>query len=146
MFCHWSTLCATLNTYCRFWMLGTMHLWGTLTIFGHPVVPEVWTVYAILHSSWLQVSSIDDEFSVSSFSQSAMLYPWRDISLWNLQWPCCTPDSQKIQCTLKSLSIFKFLSWLLGFKYVNAEPLWRILQTKVNDPLSIFQQKLIFTS
>ena len=146
MFCHWSTLCATLNTYCRFWMLGTMHLWGTLTIFGHPVVPEVWTVYAILHSSWLQVSSIDDEFSISSFSQSAMLYPWREISLWNLQEPCCTSDSQKIQRTLKSLSIFKFLSWLLGFKYVNAEPLRRILQTKVKVPLSIFQQKLIFTS
>jgi len=146
MFCHWSTVCVILNTYCRFWMLGTMHLWGTLTIFGYPVVPEVWTVYAILHSSWLQVSSIDDELSVSSFSQSAMLYPWIETSLWNLQWSCCTSDSQKIQRTLKFLSIFKFLSWLLGFKYVNAEPLRRILKTKLKVPLSIFQWKPIFTS
>lgn len=34
------------HTYLRCWILGTIHLWGTLTILGIPVVPDVCKTYA----------------------------------------------------------------------------------------------------
>jgi hypothetical protein len=110
-------------TYWRLWMLGTMHLWGTLTILGYPVVPEVWILYAIFHSSELHTAAIHDVCKlVTSLSQSAIVHPWTEISLQNVQWWCWTCDSEKIQRMFKHFIMLRFLSWFSRFKYVNAEP------------------------